>query len=112
MDRVELFLQLGSLPPLGSFEDETLRKFLVQDRTRRVSKAKLDAFVGATEANLKELNRLLKEYVNAEYRVEDLHVDRDTKLMEEFDLLKGTDLSARMGENGVLEVRVKGFYEE
>lgn len=104
MDRVELLLQLGELPPLGSFEDHTLREFLVQDRNRRVSKAKLQAFMGATKENVTELNKYLKTYINAEHRVEDFVADRDLKLMEEFTMLQGTDLKASLNSEGVLQV--------
>lgn len=104
MDRVELYMKLGELPPLGSFEDYTLREFLVNDRSRRVAKTKLQAFMGANSENLSELNKYLKTYINAEHRIEDFVADRDLKLREEFAMLQGTDLKASLGTDGVLQV--------
>lgn len=112
MDRVELFLALkGETPPLGSYEDVTLRNYMIQDRTRRVTKAKLLAAASATKEQIETINKYLKEYINAEYRIEDFIVETDTKLKEEFDLLKGRDLVARATEDGGIQVKVSDFYD-
>lgn len=100
-------MAMGTIPPLGSFEEITLREFMIHDRSRRVAKAKLIAFLGANKENLKGVNQYLKEYINSEYRVEDLIADMDLKLMEEYEEMQGTSLQAHLNDEGVL--MVSGF---
>lgn len=105
---MELLTQGIKLPPMSSPMSLTWNRYMMLERNRRLSLAKLitQSIVSASDkGNIQDINKFLTKYIDAEIRTSDVYENTDILLMEEYSKVKQLKATAEVDRDGNLVVK-------